>query len=50
MALNEAYSLGYDEHSRYAERIQAVTADSVQQVARDIIDLNKAVRAIVAPG
>lgn len=50
MALNEAYALGYDEHSRYAERIQAVTADSVQQVARDIIDLNKAVRAIVAPG
>lgn len=50
MALSEAYGLGYDEHSRYAARIEAVTAASVQQVARDIIDLDKAVRAIVAPG
>lgn len=49
MALNEAYGLGYDEHAKYADRIEAVTADSVQQVAREIIHLDNAVRAIVAP-
>ncbi len=50
MALNNAYGLGYDNHSGYASRIEAVTAASVQQVARDIIHLDKAVRSIVAPG
>ncbi|MCB9650393.1 MAG: insulinase family protein [Deltaproteobacteria bacterium] len=50
MALNEAYHLGYDEHARYAARVEAVTAKAVQEVARDIIRLDRAVRSVVAPG
>lgn len=49
MALNEAYGLGYDEHARYSAAIEAVTAEHVREVARDIIDFDRAVRAIVAP-
>jgi zinc protease len=50
MALNEAYGLGYDEHARYAAAVEAVTAEAVQEVARDIIRLDRAVRSVVAPG
>ena len=45
-----AVSLEYDEHARYAARVEAVTAKAVQEVARDIIRLDRAVRSVVAPG
>lgn len=48
MALNEAYGIGYDEYARYADRIQAVTAKRVRDVAREIIRLDVAVRSIIA--
>jgi zinc protease len=48
MALNEAYGIGYDEYARYAERIQAVTARRVREVAREIIRLDASVRSIVS--
>jgi zinc protease len=48
MALNEAYGIGYDEHMRYAERIEAVTAPRIREVAREIIRLDAAVRSIIA--
>ena len=48
MALNEAYGIGYDEYTRYADRIQAVTAKRIREVAREIIRPEIAVRAIIA--
>lgn len=49
MALNEAYGIGYDDHAKHADRILAVTADDVRDVARQIIRLDAAVRSIVSP-
>ncbi len=49
MALNQAYELGYDEHLRYAERIEAVSLADVQSVSRQIIDFDHSVRSIVTP-
>lgn len=48
MALNEAYGIGYDEYTKYADRIQAVTAKKVRDVAKEIIRLDVAIRAIIA--
>lgn len=48
MALNEAYGVGYDDYTRYAERIQAVTAKRVREVVREIVRLDVAVRSIIA--
>ncbi len=47
MALNEAYDIGYDEHAQYAGRIEKVTQKRVQEVARDIIRFDQAVRSVV---
>lgn len=49
MALNEAYGLGYDEHARYASRIEAVTAAEVREVAQRVIRFDAAVRSVIAP-
>jgi zinc protease len=48
MALNEAYGIGYDDYAKYADRIAAVTAPRVREVAKEIIRLDVAVRSIVA--
>lgn len=48
MALNEAYGVGYDDYARYADRIAAVTPARIREVARDIIRMDAAVRAVVA--
>ncbi|HVP61801.1 MAG TPA: pitrilysin family protein [Myxococcaceae bacterium] len=49
LALDTAYGLGLDNFEHYDERIQAVTADEVQRVARRVIQLDRAVAAVVGP-
>jgi zinc protease len=49
LALDGAYGLGLDNFEHYDERIQAVTAEDVQRVARRIIQLDRAVSAVVGP-
>lgn len=48
MALNEAYGIGYDHHTKYAQHIQSVTKKRIREVAQEIIRLDAAVRAIIA--
>jgi zinc protease len=49
LALDTAYGLGFDNFEHYDEHIQAVTADDVQRVARRVIQLDRAVVAVVGP-
>ena len=49
LALDTAYGLGLDNFERYAEHIQAVTAEDVQRVARRVIQLDRATVAVVGP-
>ena len=48
-ALDGVYGLGLDNFEHYDERIQAVTAEEVLRVARRIIQLDRAVVAVVGP-
>jgi zinc protease len=47
MALNEAYGIGYDDHTKYAGRIEAITKKQVRDVAREIIRFDRVVRSVV---
>jgi zinc protease len=47
LSLDELYGLGADYHFDYARRIEAVTLEDVQRVARRVIDLDRAVIAVV---
>ena len=47
--LDELYGLGHDNQREYAARIEAVTADDVLEVARDILDLDRCVVTVAAP-
>lgn len=49
LALDTAYGLGLDNFERYAEHIQAVTAQDVQRVARRVLQLDRATIAVVGP-
>ncbi len=49
LALNELYSLGYDEYRRYPEKINAVTAEDVLRVARRFVQLDRATITVVRP-
>lgn len=49
LALDTAYGLGPDHHLRHAERIRAVTAADVRQVAAELVDFGRAVTAVVSP-
>jgi len=49
LALDTAYGLGLDNFEHYPERVQAVTAEDVLRVARRIIQLDRAVVAVVGP-
>jgi zinc protease len=49
LALDGAYGLGLDTFEHYDDQIQAVTADDVQRVARRVIQLDRAVVAVVGP-
>ncbi len=48
MALNEAYGLGYDHHAGHAERIEAVTAKTIRETARELLRMDRSVRVVVA--
>jgi zinc protease len=47
LSLDELYGLGATFHLGYAERVDRVTRDDVMRVARRIIDLDRAVYAVV---
>ena len=49
LALDGVYGLGLDNFEHYDERIQSVTAEEVLRVARRIIQLDRAVVAVVGP-
>jgi zinc protease len=48
MALSEAYGIGYADHARYADRIAAVTAAQIRDTARELLRLDRSVRAVVS--
>jgi zinc protease len=49
LALEYLYGLGTDALRRYAEEIDAVTADDVLEAARRVVDLDRETLAIVGP-
>ena len=49
MAFHNAYGLSYDDHLKYPQYIQGVTAADVQRVAKRIFDWDTAVTVTVAP-
>jgi len=49
IAFHEVYGLGFDEYSRYAAAVEAVTPADVQRVAAEVIDWDVAVVATVKP-
>lgn len=46
---NEAYGLGYAGYKHYAQRVQAVTADQVREIARKYLLTDRYTLAIVQP-
>ncbi len=49
-ALDELYGMGYDDYQYYPERIEAVTANQVQDYARELLDLQACAVVITQPG
>ncbi|MBN2361405.1 MAG: insulinase family protein [Deltaproteobacteria bacterium] len=49
MAFNEIYDVGYEAHLDYAARIEAVSVDDLVRLARERLDPERAVVAIVGP-
>ena len=49
MANNELYGLGYDFQKKFAEKIEAVTAEDVLRVGRKYIDLDAYTISVVGP-
>src|SRR5690606_6429601 len=49
MAIDALHGLGADAQRRYAAQVAAVTADDVLRVARRVIDLDRAVVAVIRP-
>ena len=50
VSLNELYGLGFDHHQRYDDRIDRVTNEDIQRLARKYLDLNKMAIVITNPG
>lgn len=48
-ALDELYGLGYDNSQKYAERIERVTAQQVQQLARERLNLDRCAVVVTRP-
>ncbi len=48
-AFNELLGLGYDDHTKYPSRIDAVTVEDVKRVAGQYLDLNHGVLVITQP-
>ncbi len=49
LALDQAYGFGPEEHRRYAERIEAVTASAIREVAERILDPRGELLVVVGP-
>lgn len=49
MALDTCYGLGPQKYLRYAEEIEAVTAEDVLEVARRVLDFDKETLVVVGP-
>jgi zinc protease len=49
LALDTCYGMGLENFLHYSERIAAVTADEVREVARRVIDFDHSAMAIVGP-
>ena len=49
LAFNECYGLGWEQYTRYAPSILAVTAEDLRRVARQYLDPARSVTAIVSP-
>jgi len=49
MALDAAYGLGAERHLRYGDEVSAVTAQQVQDVARQVIDFQRSALVVVGP-
>lgn len=49
LALDHCYGVGTENLLRYAEQIAQVTAEDVRRVARELIDLDRSVLAVVGP-
>ena len=49
MAFHHAYGLSYDDHLKYPDQIQKVSAADIQRVAARIFDWDKAVTVTVGP-
>ncbi|HEY0839205.1 MAG TPA: pitrilysin family protein, partial [Vulgatibacter sp.] len=48
-ALDECYGMGADHYARYAERIESVTREQILEAARETIDFERSVLAVVTP-
>jgi zinc protease len=49
LALDSCYGVGLENFARYAERIAAISADEVLEVAQRIIDFNRSALVVVGP-
>ncbi len=49
LALDSCYGVGLENFARYAERIAAISADEVLEVAQRIIDFNRSAFVVVGP-
>lgn len=49
IALNEIYNLGYDFYKKFPEKINSVTVDNVNKVAKKYLALDKYVLSIIKP-
>ena len=49
LALDTCYGMGLENFLHYSERIAAVTAEEVREVARRVIDFDHSAMAIVGP-
>jgi zinc protease len=50
MSYAELYGMGWDDHLRYAARIEAVTEKAVREVAKDLIRFDRVIRSVVEVG
>lgn len=48
-ALDELYGLGFDNYTRYEAMVRNVTADSIQNMAKKYLDMNKSAVVIIMP-
>lgn len=49
-ALDELYGNGYDFYRTYDQRVDAVTAEDIKRLAKEYLDINKAVIIVTRPG